>query len=387
MFSTKSKLFWSLLGSACLATTLLPLLNNASILENFAEFQISPKKEININANTTPIYESHALDSAGRMSVHSVTLVQTPNGDLRAFWYGGSREGARDVSIYSSRYSKESRQWGVSNSVITVELVESHLGRTIKKLGNPSAFLDERGRIWLFFVSVSFGGWSGSSINYTISENNGETFGKIRRLVTSPFLNISSLVRSPAVPMHGGNIALPIYHELFGKFAEILILDSNGRVHDKKRISSGRIAIQPYLLPVGSKDAELYMRNAGPSRQILHVNTKDGGKTFTRPQILNLPSPDSPVAVALLPDGRIAMIFNNSQTGRGVLSIAVKEKDDVHWTIIHDFENSSQSNKRYSYPAVLLDSSHNLHIAYTYERKFIKHVMFNIPWLNKLSKD
>ena len=39
------------------------------------------------------------------------------------------------------------------------------VNRYIRKLGNPVVTRDAAGRIWLFYVSVSVGGWSGSAIN------------------------------------------------------------------------------------------------------------------------------------------------------------------------------------------------------------------------------
>ena len=50
-----------------------------------------------------PVWEDHAIDPRGRAMVHSATLTELPKGGVQAFWYGGSREGARDVGIYSAR--------------------------------------------------------------------------------------------------------------------------------------------------------------------------------------------------------------------------------------------------------------------------------------------
>src|SRR5690606_30317226 len=40
-------------------------------------------------------------------SVHAATAVELPDGSLRAFWFGGSREGARDVAIWSSDFRED----------------------------------------------------------------------------------------------------------------------------------------------------------------------------------------------------------------------------------------------------------------------------------------
>src|SRR5437879_11779610 len=46
----------------------------------------------------TPRYEAQLLPNSSAASVHSATAAEISGGRLRAFWYGGSREGASDVA-------------------------------------------------------------------------------------------------------------------------------------------------------------------------------------------------------------------------------------------------------------------------------------------------
>jgi len=98
------------------------------------------------------------------------------------------------VAIYTSLYSPNEGTWSPERAVITRELAQRQLRRYVRKLGNPVAGRDRAGRLCLFFVSVSVGGWAGSAINLMVSEDEGETWGPPRRLVASPFFNISTLV-------------------------------------------------------------------------------------------------------------------------------------------------------------------------------------------------
>ena len=75
---------------------------------------------------------------------------------------------------------------------------------------------------------MSFGGWAGSSVNYMISTYGGGSYGPVHRLTTSPFFNVSTLVRGDPVPMTEGVIALPAYHEFIGKHAKLLMLSPDG---------------------------------------------------------------------------------------------------------------------------------------------------------------
>ena len=244
----------------------------------------------------TPLWEVRAIDPRGRPMVHSATLTELPKGGVQAFWYGGSREGARDVGIYTARLLPNERSWTLPREVMTRARLSEELGRYIKKLGNPVAFLDASGQVWLFFVSVSVGGWSGSAINAMVSQDGGETFGPVQRLVTSPAFNVSTLVRGRPVQMRDGSITLPVYHEFLGKFAELLRLDPDGVVLGKKRLTLGRSHIQPVLVPEDAETADVFLRYAGETEKRIHyLSTGDAGLNSLRQEGRTCPIPTAPL--------------------------------------------------------------------------------------------
>src|SRR5262249_50830761 len=127
-------------------------------------------------ASAKPFFESQLLPNASAASVHSATAVDLADGTLRAFWYGGTREGASDVAIYTSAYSGGA--WTPESALVRREEAQRQLQRSLRKLGNPVAGRDLRGRVWLFYVSVSLGGWAGSAINAMVSEDEGRTWSE-----------------------------------------------------------------------------------------------------------------------------------------------------------------------------------------------------------------
>ena len=177
-----------------------------------------PKAATPVAPAAAPFYRSQLLPNSTTRSVHSATAAEISGGRLRAFWYGGSREGASDVAIYTSVFSPLERTWSPERVLVTRESAQRHLQRYVRKLGNPAVGRDRSGRLWLFFVSVSVGGWAASAINLMVSEDEGETWSPPRRLVTSPFFNISTLVRGSPLQFADGTIGLPVYHEMAGKF-------------------------------------------------------------------------------------------------------------------------------------------------------------------------
>ena len=334
------------------------------------------------DSNFKAVYDEYVIDNGGRATAHSATHTQLPDGDIRAFWYGGSREGARDVNIYTARFQSIETKWGPAYEIMDSAMLSNALGRRIKKLGNPVAFRDMHNRIWLYFVSVSFGGWSGSSINVMSSHDGGKTFSSAKRLVTSPMFNISTLVRGRPVQMQDGSIMLPVYHELLGKFSELLHLTPDQTVLRKKRLSLGRQHIQPVLVPLNADTAIGYLRNSGGASRIHYVMTRDAGLTFTPPKPTNLQNSDSAIDVVNLGDGGILMVYNNSASGRHILSLAVSHGNPEEWTHVWDLENSDHNSTRtFAYPSISRSADGWTNILYTYNRQYIKHVRFNDAWL------
>lgn len=333
-----------------------------------------------------PLFRSELLPNSTTQSVHAATAVELSNGGLRAFWYGGTREGASDVAIYTSAYSGRDGTWEPERALVQREALERDLHRYVRKLGNPVAGRDQRGRMWLFFVSVSVGGWAGSAINAIVSDDEGRTWSPPRRLIASPFFNISTLVKGPLVLLADGTMALPVYHEMIGKFGELLRLDSEGRVIGKTRLSWGTSSLQPVVVPRSETQAVAFMRYAGdPPGRVLLVRTSDAGAHWTAPEKTALPNPNSAVGSVLLAGGPLVLAFNNAESDRESLSLAVSNDFGGSWRVARELEGASTSPRapvpEYSYPWVMQDRAGDVHVLYTWGRSRIKHVVFNRAWL------
>src|SRR5690606_7393355 len=197
-----------------------------------------------------PVYTSRFASSDLDDFVHSSAVAALPDGGLMSVWFAGTREGAADVQIRGARYDAQTGEWGEEMVLATRESTRDGIQKYIRKLGNPVIVMTPDNRLWLFYVSVSLGGWAGSAINATYSDDLGTNWSTPRQLVTSPFLNISTLVRSAPVVHADGSIGLPVYHEFLGKFSEYLYLDRDGQVIDKFRISHGTDNLQPTVVPL-----------------------------------------------------------------------------------------------------------------------------------------
>lgn len=392
--------------------------------------------EPNVNVGT---FSSHFASSRLGAQVHASSIVELKNGRSRAFWFSGSREGASDVTINSAVFSPESGEWSAEQVIADRSGTQRALHRYIAKLGNPVAGRAADGTLRLFYVTVSLGGWAGSSITMLTSKDEGETWSAPRRLITSPFINISTLVKGTPFLYADGTMGLPVYHEFVSKFAEILHLDVAGNVIDKQRLArGGQGTLQPVVLVKSPNEALVLTRYAGKDNPHLarRISTEDGGRHWGPVEKSSFPNPDAALSGVALADGRLLAVLNHQEQGRDSLSLMLSTDGGNDWKEIHRLEemrvirdknldekqclrivqglllNSDKTlaqvpaatldayvdsakawvlakgncHFEFSYPYMTQASNGDLHLTYTWNRVFIKHVTFDQTWLNRRSK-
>jgi predicted neuraminidase len=377
-----------------------------------------------------PHFETRFVSGGETPQTHAPSLVELSDGSVRAFWFAGSREGAKDVEIHTAVFAPGRGGWHRGSPAATRASTQKSLQRYIRKLGNPVTVRAANGQLWLFYVTVSVGGWGGSSITMTTSTDDGETWSPARRLITSPFLNLGTLVKGTPFLYEDGTLCLPIYHELMGKFSELLRLDSMGAVIDKQRLSSGRRSLQPVVLVENVTKAATLMRYAGgePPMRVLRAMTNDAGQHWSRPDKTTLSNPDAALSGVALADGGMLVVLNDIESGREQLSLVASHDGGVTWkTLIRledqtGFHGRSLDRARYlettetlvresdatvpnpadyaravsiqmcmgggcgfefSYPYLIQTRNREFHLVYTWNRSFIKHVQFNQAWLDQ----
>ncbi|KAE9647834.1 hypothetical protein EJA70_03900 [Pseudomonas sp. PB103] len=378
-----------------------------------------------------PMYSSRFVSSELNDFVHSSSVTSLPGGDLMAVWFAGSREGAADVQIRTARYDAKTAEWGAEQVLATRESTRDGTRRYIRKLGNPVIALAPDQRLWMFYVSVSVGGWATSAINVMVSDDLGRNWTAPRQLITSPFFNISTLVRAAPVFHADGSIGLPVYHEFMGKFAEYLYLSADGAVVDKFRISRGKHSLQPTIVPLDGRRAVAMLRYAGDTHhRVLASRTEDAGQTWSEPYPLEPANPNSSLAAVGTHDNGLLVALNDLQDGRFKLSLygtdanlndwrSVIELDqspdplgqpfapEAYKAIISEGFRASSGARRlpleqrflsnldyrvckpqgcdfeYEYPYFSRGTDGLYHLVYSWNNTFIKHVSFNEAWLEE----
>ncbi len=360
---------------------------------------------------------------------HAGSLVELADGRLRAFWFSGSREGAADVEIRSAVFDHAQSRWTDETTVVDRNTTQAGVMRFIRKLGNPVPVLAADGRLHLFYVTVSVGGWAGSSISMITSSDEGKTWGPARRLVTSPFINISTLVKGAPFLYADGSIGLPVYHEFLGKFGELLRLDASGNIITKQRLSHGISTLQPVVLVRSATQARVLMRAAGAISQnkVIGTATNDAGMHWDAVDKTMLSNPSAAVAGVALPEGPLLAVLNNLDSNRDALSLVASTDGGRQWRTLIELEDQLRTdggelaevqfiarteklaratdanlqdvaglvqaaqrhqcaqqrcNFEFSYPYLIRSANGDVQLVYTWNRSAIKHVGFSREWLD-----
>ncbi len=363
-------------------------------------------------------------------SVHASSIVALPDRSLRAFWYGGTREGARDVSIRTSHFDPGSSVWSPDETLVTVAQTQSAEKRYIKKLGNPVAMLDAGQTLWVFYVSVSFGGWSGASANFITSNDQGKTWSAPRKIVASPFFNMCTQLKSQPFLYSDGTIGLPLHHEMELNFSSILRLDRDGYPLAKQRLSAGRTTMQPMPLIMDEENALVLMRYHAETPPLTAPMTRssDGGFSWSALERSTLTNHDSAITGLTLSDGGLLVACNDQESGRDRLSLLVSRDQGANWLPVYHVESDSAFEDRsmnqsefrqwfrrllderirepvndpdalaaraadnndcetgcrpeFAYPSIIQQGP-EFHLLYTWNRATISHFEFNEAWLEE----
>jgi len=363
-------------------------------------------------------FNAQFVSGAPGQAVHAASLVELNDGRLQAVWFSGSREGAGNVTIQTAVMDQSTQRWGAQRTLLDRQHLQQGLWRYIKKLGNPVIARMPDDSLTLWMVNVSLGGWAGSSITWLRSTDEGLSWSTPRRLVTSPFLNISTLVKGAPIFYENGQIGLPVYHEFVSKFAEILRISPQGQVLDKTRIPGSQTSLQPVVLGASPTQAQVYMRS-GKAIAVMTSATDDAGKTWSATRATPWINPDSALAGVVTGTGQQWLALNTHPKNREVLALLQSPaggsfEGAIPWTVeaspdpevrlsVGDYERllgdelkargaspaqaqayivsakrqlcgADTCAQEFSYPYLLQSRDGYLHLVYTWHRSRIKHV-------------
>ncbi|MEY4387381.1 MAG: hypothetical protein RLY20_2664 [Verrucomicrobiota bacterium] len=306
--------------------------------------------------------------SAPFPSCHAATLAETSEGLVAAF-FGGTAERNPDVCIYVSR--QVGGKWSAPVAVA------DGVGFSTNRLPtwNPVLFQPKTGPLMLFYkVGPSPKEWWGMLITST---NAGKTWSAPRRLPKG----ILGPIKNKPVQLTNGDILSPSSDEADGWTAHFERSSDLGETWTATPpVNDGKIihAIQPSILFHGGDR----LQALGRTREdyTFSVWSSDGGRTWGDMSLLEIPNPNSGTDAVTLHDGRQLLVYNHNSRegsnnkGRSPLNVALSQ-DGTNWSAALVLEDDPAAPNGFPYPCVIQTSDGLVHIAYTWERKRIKHVV------------
>ena len=363
--------------------------------------------------------------------VHSSSILELPNGDLLAVWFsiagnGGERT-AEDVKLNGARLQKGKTEWSKPFLMAETALFPD---------GNPVLFLNKSKKLFLVWYVLQAEVWNAAimkirtSVDYSnvgppIWEWQDNIFLKLDDHFTAEVKNKLSWDKIPLPPEyeikkeeiveydqkiielskdkitrsigwmtrlqpiilfnspHKGRILLPLCSESY-RFSLISISDDDGETWTPSLPIVGRGNIQPALLEKKNGDIIAFMRDMGRTVFSIHKSiSRDGGKSWSHAEYIDIKNPDSSIEAKVLKDGRWVLVCNDMANekvlggccdGRQRLSLFISDDEGESWgrkLIIEDDTNKPEEDRgRYHYPSLIQTGDGMLHLSFTFNTRY-----------------
>lgn len=311
-------------------------------------------------------------------SCHASTVALANDGMPVIACFGGRREGAENVAIWTAKRDVYGKWSNVNEAA----------GRRDITHWNPELFARKDGSLELFFkIGRKIPTWQ---TWHTFSYDGGLSWEKPSVLVEGDFGGRGPVKNKP-IYLSDGSILAPASHELYtwraftdrstdgGKTWEMsnYIYTSEkhkiaGEEFDRDGVASSDEdrkggVIQPTLWESGNGRVHMLLRST--KGIIFRSDSDDYGRTWNPVAYdTGLPNNHSGIDLTRHSGGALFLVYTPSKEGiRTPLCLGVSEDNGNTWTNALTFEDAPGE---YSYPAIICEND-TLHVSYTHKRQNI----------------
>lgn len=306
-------------------------------------------------------HASARLISKKPVEVHGSTLVETPAG-IRAAWFQGGEHNPQSF-IASSVF--DGKTWGPISSIADGSEFTPRL-----PVWNPVLYRNNDGTLELFYkLGNSPDTWFARE---RLSRDDGASWEAPRRLDADPAIlgpiRAKATILSDGTLLAGSSTESPIWK---------IHLEARSPEGVWKRLDAfqndpeNHELIQPIILAF--PQGELHLLARSRRKHIFESQSHDNGQTWSPLKASALPNPSSGIDGLVLNDGSALLVFNDATSGRGNLTLA-RRQVGTSWKRLCTLENGLPFLE-YSYPAIIQAQDGRIHISYTHNRRWIKHVV------------
>ncbi|KAF2792258.1 glycoside hydrolase family 33 protein [Melanomma pulvis-pyrius CBS 109.77] len=377
-------------------------------------------------SSETPYFATNYI-LASTVQVHASNLLQLPSGDLLCAWFGGSQEGLSDICIHFSRLGKGEHKWAVPQKIS-----DDH----DRSEQNPVLFLNPVTKtLWVLYTAQPAGNQDKAVVRYRVSQDEGQTWSPAQNLFNDKGL----FIRQPITVLKDGTWVLPAWYcrtppgyRWIGNddISIVKYTRDAGKTWHEKEVpnSTGSVHMNIKVLKDGNYIAFFRSRWADN----VHTSSSTNGLDWSEPTPTSLPNPNSGICFDILSDGRLVIVYNDSnfQDGlakreglydditpaddtranqpslskkreaiwgvpRKTLTVGVSSDRGETWKtkVLQEGDgfcmtNNSRSreNRELSYPSIWIDGETEygevVNVAFTFWRQRIKFVKFGAGWLD-----
>ena len=304
-------------------------------------------------------------------NAHASTILPLPDGSVITAWFGGVKEGTKDVDIWYCK--RDENGWGMPKSLSYNKNIPHW---------NPVLFLRENGDILLYFkVGKRIPTWR---TFVSVSTDGGETFGTPYELVEGDRSGGRGPVKNKCLRLSDGRILAPASSEIKGwncfvdtsfddgltwkKGAKIKTEQTAPILNSLNKYTSNLIPmIQPTLWE--SEPGKVHMLTRTAVGRAYRSDSDDYGQTWCQAYPTDLPNNNSGLDVVKTPDGCLYLISNPVSENwgeRSPLTLQKSSDNGATWETVLVLEEENLDSE-FSYPGIhYLDGA--LYICYTWER-------------------
>lgn len=303
------------------------------------------------------VQQEFVFEKGPTPSCHASTLCLMAGGEVLAAWFGGKEEGAVDVAIWLSR--RTAGRWSAPVKVAAASGVPCW---------NPVLFRTSRGATLLFYkAGTSPETWSGLLRRST---DDGRTWGDPTLLPPG----ILGPIKNKPFELPDGTLVCGTSVESYQSWGcWVERTPDEGRTwtkHGPILVPANPYGtIQPAIF--GTQDGRLAMlcRSRG-LHQMVRATSRDGGRSWTPAEPIDLPQNNSGLDAVHLKDGRSVVLYNHTTRGRTPLNLAVSGDRGKTWKPGPVLETAPGE---YSYPAIIQAPDGTIHFTYTWRRERVRY--------------